>query len=102
MDEKEITKQEQIRIKADAERKQMERAETIRRLRDARREVRDFSNSLNDLYDDELGQGRLPEGVITAKRLPNDSETSIGFNNFAELMNSRAAMIGFFAVLIIE
>eukprot|EP00472_Partenskyella_glossopodia_P009432 CAMPEP_0197515034 /NCGR_PEP_ID=MMETSP1318-20131121/284_1 /TAXON_ID=552666 /ORGANISM="Partenskyella glossopodia, Strain RCC365" /LENGTH=242 /DNA_ID=CAMNT_0043063289 /DNA_START=81 /DNA_END=809 /DNA_ORIENTATION=+ len=101
-DKAEEAKMQEIKIKAEVERKRMEQANVARRLRDARREVRDFSNSLNDLYDDELGQGRLPEGVITAKRLPNDSETSIGFNNFAELMNSRAAMIGFFAVLIIE
>eukprot|EP00471_Norrisiella_sphaerica_P006315 CAMPEP_0184482704 /NCGR_PEP_ID=MMETSP0113_2-20130426/4281_1 /TAXON_ID=91329 /ORGANISM="Norrisiella sphaerica, Strain BC52" /LENGTH=187 /DNA_ID=CAMNT_0026862599 /DNA_START=370 /DNA_END=933 /DNA_ORIENTATION=+ len=101
-DKAEEEKQLQIQMKAEAERRRMEQQEKLRKLRDARREVRDFANSLNDLYDDELGDGKLPEGIVTAKKLPNDSETVVGFNPVAEVLNSRAAMIGFFAVLLIE
>jgi len=101
-DKAELNKQEEIRAKAEIERKRMEQQEKLKKLRDARREIRDFANSLNDLYDDELGPGVLPSGVIPAAKAPKDSETRIGFNPTAELLNSRAAMIGFFLVLIIE
>jgi len=101
-DKAEEEKQLQIRLKAEAERKRMEQAESARKLRDARREIRDFSNSLNDLWYEDLGEGKLPQGVKTATRPPQDSETQIGFNPTAEILNSRAAMIGFFAVLLIE
>eukprot|EP00954_Amorphochlora_amoebiformis_P016590 1302452-Amorphochlora_amoeboformis.AAC.1 len=101
-DKADEAKRAEIELKAQAEREKIERAEAARRLRDARREIRDFANSLGELYGDELGQARLPAGVVTASKEPNNEETKIGFNPVAELINSRAAMIGFFLVLIIE
>lgn len=34
--------------------------------------------------------------------IPNLNEPKLGFNNYAERLNGRAAMIGFIAVLAIE
>eukprot|EP01025_Chloroclados_australasicus_P047237 TRINITY_DN5264_c0_g2_i3.p2 TRINITY_DN5264_c0_g2~~TRINITY_DN5264_c0_g2_i3.p2 ORF type:complete len:144 (+),score=10.18 TRINITY_DN5264_c0_g2_i3:1-432(+) len=44
----------------------------------------------------------LPKGVTLPPRQPEMPIARFGFNNWPEKMNSRAAMIGFFALLIVE
>lgn len=43
-----------------------------------------------------------PEGVTMPPRYPNIPPGKFGFVDFAERWNSRAAMIGFFGILIVE
>ncbi|CAG9462949.1 unnamed protein product [Pedinophyceae sp. YPF-701] len=48
------------------------------------------------------GQVRLPAGVSEPKKQPNLTNPKFGFVYNAERLNSRAAMIGFFALLLLE
>lgn len=44
----------------------------------------------------------LPQGVTAPPRVPQKPESFIGFVPFAEKLNSRAAMLGFFGILLVE
>lgn len=44
----------------------------------------------------------LPEGVTQPKKIPEIPAPMFGFVEYAERINSRAAMIGFIGILIIE
>ena len=43
-----------------------------------------------------------PQGVTQPKRFPDIPPGRFGFVEYAERLNSRAAMIGFFGILIVE
>lgn len=45
---------------------------------------------------------KLPQGVTAPPRIPTSPEASFGFVKWAEKINSRAAMLGFFGILIVE
>lgn len=45
---------------------------------------------------------KLPEGVSEPPRIPVSPESKFGFVKGAERLNSRAAMLGFFGILIVE
>lgn len=45
---------------------------------------------------------KLPEGVTLPPRIPVSPESKFGFVKGAEKLNSRAAMLGFFGILIVE
>lgn len=45
---------------------------------------------------------KLPEGVTVPPRIPEKPEARFGFVAWAEKINSRAAMLGFFGILIVE
>lgn len=45
---------------------------------------------------------KLPEGVTIPPRIPQSPESQFGFVKAAERLNSRAAMLGFFGILIVE
>lgn len=45
---------------------------------------------------------KLPEGVTLPPRIPVTPESKFGFVKGAERLNSRAAMLGFFGILIVE
>ena len=45
---------------------------------------------------------KLPQGVTAPPRLPEVPAPKYGFVDNAEVKNSRAAMIGFFALLLVE
>lgn len=44
----------------------------------------------------------LPKGVSAPPRSPEAPEARFGFVKWAEKINSRAAMLGFFGILIVE
>lgn len=44
----------------------------------------------------------MPKGVTLPPRQPISPPATFGFVDFAEKMNSRAAMIGFFSLLAVE
>ncbi len=50
----------------------------------------------------EARQAQPPAGVSTPTQLPVVPPPTFGFVNFAEKINGRACMIGFFALIIIE
>lgn len=45
---------------------------------------------------------KLPEGVTLPPRIPEATQSTFGFTKAAERLNSRAAMLGFFCILIVE
>lgn len=45
---------------------------------------------------------KLPEGVSLPPRIPVTPESKFGFVKGAERLNSRAAMLGFFGILLVE
>eukprot|EP00882_Tetradesmus_deserticola_P011650 GHRQ01012324.1.p1 GENE.GHRQ01012324.1~~GHRQ01012324.1.p1 ORF type:complete len:110 (+),score=10.86 GHRQ01012324.1:68-397(+) len=45
---------------------------------------------------------KLPQGVVEPPRVPTTPEPRFGFVKWAEKINSRAAMLGFFGILIVE
>lgn len=45
---------------------------------------------------------KLPEGVTLPPRTPESPESKFGFVKGAERLNSRAAMLGFFGILLVE
>lgn len=45
---------------------------------------------------------KLPEGVTLPPRTPESPESMFGFVKGAERLNSRAAMLGFFGILLVE
>jgi hypothetical protein len=45
---------------------------------------------------------QLPQGVSQPPRVPQKPESMWGFVSFAEKLNSRAAMLGFFGILLVE
>lgn len=45
---------------------------------------------------------KLPEGVSLPPRTPVSPESMFGFVKGAERLNSRAAMLGFFGILLVE
>ncbi|KAL6776377.1 OHP1 [Auxenochlorella protothecoides x Auxenochlorella symbiontica] len=47
-------------------------------------------------------QPQLPKGVAQPKVLPTLPPPKFGWVDYAERLNSRAAMIGFFALLLVE
>ena len=58
---------------------------------------KDISASDNQVSSEEIN----PEEIISLENSQND-EYSFGWNDYAEKTNGRYAMIGFFAILIIE
>uniref|UniRef100_A0A383VTA9 Uncharacterized protein n=1 Tax=Tetradesmus obliquus TaxID=3088 RepID=A0A383VTA9_TETOB len=46
--------------------------------------------------------GKLPQGVVEPPRVPTTPEPRFGFVKWAEKINSRAAMLGFFGILLVE
>ena len=45
---------------------------------------------------------KLPEGVTAPPRVPEQPIQRIGWVNWAEKINGRAAMLGFFGILLVE
>lgn len=45
---------------------------------------------------------KLPEGVVSPPRVPGSPESRFGFVRWAEKINGRAAMLGFFGILLVE
>ena len=69
-----------------------------RRLRSRLAAVEEYENE-----DDSIGQVLPPpQGVTQPKRFPDIPPGQFGFVDNAERLNSRAAMIGFIGILIVE
>lgn len=70
--------------------------------RSLRRRVSTSASLQSDMAKEESSRIAAPQGVTQPRRRPEVAPATFGFVERAERWNSRACMIGFFALLIVE